>query len=208
MKFSVIVPAHNSGSYIRKCLESIKSQSFTDYELIVICDACTDNTKAIAQEYTNKVFEVDKRCSSAARNVGLDAAQGEWVLFCDSDDWYLHEFVFEQLAEKAGKENEDVLIFALIWRHIGYGTIRSPKGTIYPHTTNKCWRRSSIGDTRFNPGIKVGEDQDFFFTMLNKGIKMVEWDMPLYYYNYLFKGSKSEADHRTIESTKQYWSNH
>ena len=208
MKFSVIVPAHNSGSYIRKCLESIKSQSFTDYELIVICDACTDNTKAIAQEYTNKVFEVDKRCSSAARNVGLDAAQGEWVLFCDSDDWYLHEFVFEQLAEKVGKENEDVLLFSLIWKHIGYGTIRSPKGTIYPHVANKCWKRSSIGETRFSESVKTGEDQDFFFKMTGKGIKMVEWDMPLYYYNYLFKGSKSESDHRTIETTKQYWSNH
>ena len=208
MKFSVIVPAHNSGSYIRKCLESIKSQSFTDYELIVICDACTDNTKAIAQEYTDKVFEVDKRSSSAARNVGLDAAQGEWVLFCDSDDWYLHEFVFEQLAEKVGKENEDVLLFSLIWKHIGYGTIRSPKGTIYPHVANKCWKRSFIGETRFSESVKTGEDQDFFVKMTGKEIKMVEWDMPLYYYNYLFKGSKSESDHRTIETTKQYWSNH
>jgi len=208
MKFSVIVPAHNSGAYIRKCLESIKSQSFIDYELIVICDACTDNTKAIAQEYTDKVYEINARCSSAARNMGLNKALGEWILFCDSDDWYLHEFVFEQLAEKVGKENEDVLLFSLIWKHIGYGTIRSPKGTIYPHVANKCWKRSSIGETRFSESVKTGEDQDFFFKMTEKGIKMVEWDIPLYYYNYLFQGSKSELDHRTIESTKQYWSNH
>ena len=208
MMFSIIIPAHNSAKYIRKALDSVRDQSFKDYELIVVCDACTDNTKEIAQEYTTKVLEIDKHSSSAARNVALDIAKGEWILFCDADDWYLHEFVFEQLAEKVGKENEDVLLFSLIWKHIGYGTIRSPKGTIYPHVANKCWKRSSIGETRFSEGVKTGEDQDFFFKMTGKGIKMVEWDMPLYYYNYLFKGSKSEADHRTIEATKQYWSNH
>lgn len=207
MKFSIILPAHNSAEYIRKALDSIKSQSFTDYELIVICDACTDNTKAIALEYTDKVIEINAHSSSAARNAGLDIAQGEWVLFCDSDDWYLHEFVFEQLAEKVGKENEDVVLFSLIWRHMGYGTIRSPKGTVYPHATNKCWRRSSIGRTRFSVDVLMGEDQDFYFAMANKGIKMVEWDMPLYYYNYLRGGSKSEQFNRSVEQTKQYWSN-
>ena len=208
MMFSIIIPAHNSAKYIRKALDSVRDQSFKDYELIVVCDACTDNTKEIAQEYTDKVYEINARSSSAARNVGLNKALGEWILFCDADDWYLHEFVFEQLAEKVGKENEDVLLFSLIWKHIGYGTIRSPKGTIYPHVANKCWKRSSIGETRFSESVKTGEDQDFFFKMTGKGIKTVEWDMPLYYYNYLFKGSKSESDHRTIEATKQYWSNH
>ena len=208
MKFSIILPAHNSAEYIRKALESIKEQSFKDYELIVICDACSDNTKEIAEEYTDKVLEINRHSSSAARNAGLDVAQGEWILFCDSDDWYLHEFVFEQLAAKVGKEGEDVLLFSLIWRHIGYGEIRSPRGTIYPHVANKCWRRSSIGATRFPTAVRMGEDESFFFEMQNKGIKMTEWDMPLYYYNYLSKDSKSVLEHRSIEQTKQYWSNH
>lgn len=130
------------------------------------------------------------------------------MLFCDADDWYLHEFAFEQLAEKVGKEHEDVLLFSLIWRYIGYGKIRSPKGTIYPHVANKCWRRSSIGATRFPVKVRVGEDENFFLAMKAKRIKMVEWDMPLYYYNYLFEGSKSVGEQRTPEKTKQYWSNH
>jgi len=208
MMFSIIIPAHNSAKYIRKALDSVRDQSFKDYELIVVCDACTDNTKEIAQEYTTKVLEIDKHSSSAARNVALDIAKGEWVLFCDADDWYLHEFAFEQLAEKVGKEQEDVLLFSLIWRHIGYGKIRSPKGTIYPHVANKCWRRSSIGATRFPMEVRLGEDENFFLAMKAKGIKMVEWDMPLYYYNYLFDGSKSAGEQRTPEKTKQYWSNH
>ena len=51
MKFSVIIPAHNEESVISKALESIKQQSFTDYELIVVCDACTDRTKEIAEKF-------------------------------------------------------------------------------------------------------------------------------------------------------------
>ena len=189
-------------------LQSIRNQSFQDYEVIVVCDACTDHTKQIAESYGAKVIEIEGHCSAAARNAGLDIAQGEWVLFCDADDWYLHEFAFEQLAGKIGKEGEDVLLFSLIWKHIGYGTIRSPKGTIYPHVANKCWRRTSIANTRFPVSVKVGEDQSFFQAMMAKGLKIVEWDMPLYYYNYLSEGSKSVAVNRTIEHTKKYWSNH
>jgi glycosyltransferase involved in cell wall biosynthesis len=208
MKFSVIVPAHNEEDKIAKALKSIKTQSFQDFELIVVCDACTDHTKEIAQRYTDKVIEIEGHCSAAARNAGLDKATGDWVLFCDADDWYLHEYAFEMLADKIGKENEDVLIFTLIWRHIGYGTIRSPHGTIYPHVANKCWRRSSIGNTRFPEEVKVAEDNKFFNAMLAKGLKVVEWDMPLYYYNYLATGSKSTQLGRSAEHTKRYWGMH
>ena len=117
MKFSVIIPAHNEESVISKALESIKQQSFTDYEVIVICDACSDKTAEIARSYGAKVIDVDAHSSGAARNAGLDVAQGEWILFCDADDWYLHEYAFEMLAERVGSANEDVLIFSLIWKN-------------------------------------------------------------------------------------------
>lgn len=209
MKFSVIIPAHNEQAVISRALSSIEAQSFKDYEVIVVCDACTDNTKEIAELYGAKVIQIDAHSSGAARNAGLDNANGEWILFCDADDWYLHEYVFEMLADKVGRENEDGLLFSLIWKNMGYGPIRSPKGTIYPHVANKCWRRSSIGDTRF-PTVKdvVGEDGVFFDRMMAKNIKLIEWDMPLYYYNWLRPGSKSVAQGRNPERSKAYWSNH
>lgn len=209
MKFSVIIPAHNEQAVISRALSSIEAQSFKDYEVIVVCDACTDNTKEIAELYGAKVIQIDAHSSGAARNAGLDNANGEWILFCDADDWYLHEYVFEMLADKVGRENEDGLLFSLIWKNMGYGPIRSPKGTIYPHVANKCWRRSSIGDTRF-PTAKdvVGEDGVFFDRMMAKNIKLIEWDMPLYYYNWLRPGSKSVAQGRNPERSKAYWSNH
>lgn len=209
MRFSIIIPAHNEESVISKALESIKQQSFTDYEVIVICDACSDKTAEIARNYGAKVIEVDAHSSGAARNTGLDVAQGEWVLFCDADDWYLHEYAFEILAERVGRVNEDVLVFSLIWKNVGYGPTRSPKGTIYPHVANKCWRRSTIGNTRFptNTGV-IGEDACFWDKMTDKSIRISEWDMPLYYYNYLRPGSKSVQQGRTAIKTKNYWSNH
>ena len=209
MKFSVIIPAHNEQAVISRALSSIEAQSFKDYEVIVVCDACTDNTKEIAELYGAKVIQIDAHSSGAARNAGLDNANGEWILFCDADDWYLHEYVFEMLADKVGRENEDGLLFSLIWKNMGYGPIRSPKGTIYPHVANKCWRRSSIADTRF-PTAKdvVGEDGVFFDRMMAKNIKLIEWDMPLYYYNWLRPGSKSVAQGRNPERSKAYWSNH
>lgn len=209
MKFSIIIPAHNEQAVIFRALSSIRQQTFTDYEIIVVCDACIDNTKEIAKSYEAKVIEIDAHSSGAARNAGLDAAHGDWILFCDADDWYLHEYVFEMLADKIGRENEDALFFSLIWKNMGYGTIRSPKGTIYPHVANKCWRRSSIGATRFPPNREaVAEDSTFFDQMMKKNLKIVEWDMPLYYYNWLRPGSKSVMLGRNPERSKAYWSNH
>ena len=51
MKFSIIIPAHNAAEHIQNALDSVTEQTFTDYELIVICDSCTDNTEQIAKEY-------------------------------------------------------------------------------------------------------------------------------------------------------------
>ena len=82
--FSVIVPEHNSAEYMRKGLESIRSQAFADYELIIICDKC--NTKAemeIAYEYADVLIETNYGKAGLARNAGLNVARGEWILFMD-----------------------------------------------------------------------------------------------------------------------------
>ena len=100
MRFSVIIPAHNSEKFINKALDSIKNQTFRDFELIVVCDRCTDNTKAIAESYGAKTIDVDFGRDGLTRNAGLDIAQGEYILFLDHDDLYMHEFVFEEINKK------------------------------------------------------------------------------------------------------------
>ena len=58
MRFSVIIPAYNAADHIKKTLHSVKQQTFTDYELIVVCDSCTDDTAGIALGYADKVISV------------------------------------------------------------------------------------------------------------------------------------------------------
>lgn len=193
-RFSVIVPAHNSAGYITKLLDSIRAQSFTDYELIVVCDSCTDNTVETVKRYLNpddgdQLYEVQYSQDGQTRNVGLDHARGEWILFADDDDWFLHEYVFEMLDKVVGQNDEDVMMFGFIWKGMGYAC--NTMDRIFVAVWNKCWRRTSIGDTRFST-VPYKSDADFHSAMMQKHLRAVFWDMPLYYYNFLREGSMSK----------------
>lgn len=187
--FSVIVPAYNAEDHIRPLLKSIVSQTFDDYELIVVCDSCIDKTEEIARSYGAKVLTVNYNRDGLTRNAGLDAATGEWVLFADDDDWFLHEFCFQQLADNVGKHGEDALFFSYIDKVYGY--FRQLPYDLRIAVWNKCWRRSFIGDTRF-PCRHYWGDCDFHNKLMRKPHKFVFWDMPMYYYNFMRKGSISQ----------------
>ena len=198
MRFSIIIPAHNAEDRITKALESIKQQTFTDYELIVVCDSCTDHTEEIAQNYGAKTAAVEYGRDGLTRNKGLEMAQGEWVLFMDDDDWWLHEFVLEQLDKKL-KENKniDILCFSFIFKHWKYATPTGNNGQRWIAVWNKCWRRQFIRGTRF-PGIYSKSDIYFNERMMSKNPVILDWDMPMYYYNYLRPGSISEKAMRGV----------
>ena len=204
-KFSVIIPAYNAEKYIARCLDSVYNQTFKDFECIVIADSCTDNTAAIAREYGAKVFEVSVRNDGLSRNVGLDNATGEWVLFIDSDDYWLHEYVFELLVGRTEGSNADVIAFDMVWRHIGVvGAVSGRNGQLFPHCTNRCWKREFIGYTRF-PNVKPDSDAGFTTKLMWKHPKLDIWRMPMYYYDFLRDGSFSGELNRTAEQTKSYW---
>lgn len=201
MRFSIIIPAYNSESYIRKALDSIAQQTFTDYELIVICDSCTDRTQQIAEEYGAITKAVHNHCDGPTRSAGLDIAKGEYVLFMDDDDWWLHEYVLWQLDKKLTEENNpDVLCFSFIFKHWGYATPVRDEWIKqrWIATWNKCWKRKFIGQVRF-PNIPFKSDTHFNQNMINKGGRWVDWDMPMYYYNYKRKGSQTEQREGGIE---------
>lgn len=195
MRFSVIVPAHNSAAFIEKGLQSIKEQDFKDYELIVICDACEDNTVEVTRKYAEVVKITDFGRPGLARNVGIEAAQGEYIIFMDSDDWFLHEYVFTQLDEKLKEESPDILAFSFIFKHWMYAIPRGLKGDYWPAVWNKCWKTSFLKPMRFSADM-VGEDALFQANAMSRQPKVVDWDMPLYYYNYLRTGSISETRRR------------
>lgn len=91
-KISVIVPVYNVEKYLPRCIDSILSQTFTDFELLLIDDGSPDNCGKICDEYAAKdsrvrVFHKPNGGVSSARNLGLDKACGEWITFIDSDDY-------------------------------------------------------------------------------------------------------------------------
>ena len=184
--FSIIVPEHNSSSFMRKGLDTIKEQTFKDYELIIVCDSCTDNTVEIAREYTDKVFEINAKSAGVARNIGLDNATGTWVLFMDDDDWFLHDYVFEMLAARLKQTGANVLAFSFIFKGQGYA-----KCGKWIAIWNKAWRRSFVesGHYRF-PDWDHADDVGFAQQTHDKA-SFEYWDMPFYYYNFMREGSLS-----------------
>lgn len=90
-KISVIVPVYNTEKYLRRCIDSILNQTFTDFEVLLINDGSTDSSGAICDEYAKqdsriRVFHKENGGVSSARNLGLDNILGEYVTFVDSDD--------------------------------------------------------------------------------------------------------------------------
>ena len=88
---SVIIPVYNTEKYLRRCIDSVLAQTYTDFELLLIDDGSKDSSGIICDEYAAqdarvKVFHKENGGVSSARNVGLDHAQGEWITFVDSDD--------------------------------------------------------------------------------------------------------------------------
>jgi len=197
MRFSVIVPVHNTPEDLfKKALESVKNQVFTDYELIVICDNCNNDLVVIAQAFTDKIIITDYGCPGLARNAGLEISQGDYILFLDSDDWWLHEYVFGQIDEKLRQEKEpDMLCYSFIFKDWMYASPKSNNGNYFPAVWNKCWKRDFIKNLRFN-NQQTGEDFEFLCKAIRKGPKIIDWDMPMYYYNYMRAGSQSDKSRR------------
>ena len=198
-KYSLILPAHDAADRISKTLDSIRAQVYKDYELIVVCDACSDNTADIARSYGAIVEEVDFHNAGPTRSAGLDIATGEWILFTDDDDWWLHEFAFTQIDEQVS-DDIDLLCFGFIFKGIGYAAPIRKGGSLWPAVWNKAWRRTAIGDTRFPTAYP--DDWFFHVDMMNKGLRIKALDMPLYYYNYWRPGSVSYKCERDLRIYK------
>lgn len=112
--FSIIIPVYNVEAYLRDCLDSVLNQTFADWEAICVNDGSTDGSADILNEYAAresrmKVIAQPNGGLSAARNAGIKAAEGEYVLFLDSDDW-LEENALEVMS--ANLDGEDMLCFS------------------------------------------------------------------------------------------------
>ncbi len=180
---SIIVPIYNTAPWLRKCLDSICSQSYKELEIICVNDGSTDNSADILEEYAArdsriKVFTQKNAGLSAARNTGLKNATGEWITGVDSDDW-LYPGVYEK-AMGCINDAVDMVFFGVqnvdeagdILPHSSYFDLPaagvyslSSKKTFYLNVcfVTKLWRRSLIEDNhlRFPVGL-VHEDEAMY----------------------------------------------
>lgn len=120
--FSVIIPVYNSEDYISKCLESITNQNFSNYEIIIIDDGSVDDSLKICREYQNNnpkinIYEQKHKGAIYARNLGLSKANGEYILFVDSDDTIYNNMFLELSKIIKDNANLDMLMFCVAWQY-------------------------------------------------------------------------------------------
>ncbi|MBR1928498.1 MAG: glycosyltransferase family 2 protein [Paludibacteraceae bacterium] len=129
---SVIIPIYNSKQYLRECLDSVVKQDFSDLEILLIDDGSTDGSYEIASEYARSDSRIVLKSQghhgqSAARNLGLDIARGEYISFVDADDYINHDFISTLVREI--KDNDIV--------QCGYKRITN-NGKIIKQATAHC----------------------------------------------------------------------
>lgn len=127
LQFSFIIPVYNVEPYLRTCLDSLLAQDYKDWEAILIDDGSTDGSSEICDEYTGKdarfrVFHQSNSGVSAARNIGLENARGEWIWFVDPDDWIAKD-ALNRLGETIGSTNCDSMIFGIEYYDEKYNLI-------------------------------------------------------------------------------------
>ncbi len=164
MKLSIIVPIYNVALYLRKCVDSLLTQDISDYEIILVDDGSTDGSSDIADAIQSeakgteireadilastpytlhhtpeiKVIHQENAGLSAARNTGIAAAQGKYILFVDSDD-YLQPNVLGALMEQVERDNLDVLRFDYQnVRQTEAGEYEVFQPNKYPHQVDTC----------------------------------------------------------------------
>lgn len=180
---SVIVPVYNASKYLRPCLDSILSQSYPDFEVLLVDDGSTDDSGSICDEYARRdsrvrVFHKTNGGVSSARNLGLDQAQGEFVCFVDADD-VIPKGCFENLATSLSDDTDMV-----------FGGIRKFS------EENVCLEQISIESKMF---LDKSGCIDFFLPPVNS-----ESDWQRYLYNRIYRRAIIEKNHIRFNSKIHY----
>ena len=115
-KISVILPVFNCEKYIKKSVKSVLNQTFADFELIIVNDGSTDNTQNIINSFSDsriKIITQENQGPGAARNIAFEMAEGDYIMYLDSDDW-LSPDALEIAYTEATKFNTDLTFFQMI----------------------------------------------------------------------------------------------
>ena len=221
VRVSVVIPVYNCEAYLRQCIDSLRGQTMQEVEMIFVCDASPDHSldilrEAEAADSRIRVIAFEhNRGVSAARNAGIDMAQGEYVIFCDSDDW-VEPQMYERLYAMAKEKDADITFCRVFkdYAHkqenvpLGFATGRrfdrkAIRDTLIPamlsketdsddlplsgYTPRNLFRRSVIGAHRFREDIRYAEDLLFIIECMLDSDAAAALDEA--YYHYRFHGA-------------------
>lgn len=194
---SIIVPVYNAEKYLNRCIDSILSQTMTDFELLLIDDGSKDESGCICDEYAEedarvKVIHKPNGGVSSARNLGIDRAKGKYIIFIDSDDYWLLPDCLESLTLMMDKfgcdcvrgeylgvdEIGNVVVGPKVKRELEgrlltpyellrYGLAGEFFGVLF------VFKRSTIGDLRYDEQQSFLEDMDFISRFMTKALTCV-----------------------------------
>lgn len=195
---SIIVPVYNVEDYLKRCIDSLRNQTYSDLEIILVDDGSTDKSLEICETASREdkrvhVVHQKNSGSSIARNTGLDHASGEFVTFVDSDDHIEHETI-EKMLLLIQEHNLDVVEFE---RDDPNGTkafdnsfkietqeeaiLRTIKTSSF-QVWKRLYRTSLVTDMRFIPNI-IHQDVFYVIDLLNRIERIGHLDQALYKYN-------------------------
>ena len=205
---SIVVPIYNAEQYLRRCVDSILNQEYTDYELLLVNDGSTDASGDICEEYGDRdsrviVIQKENTGVSDSRNRALDRARGKYLQFLDSDDWItpdatrlfvraaeeygcdmvisdFYRVVGERLSPKGDIEEEGVLTREEFAAHM----MENPADFYYGVLWNKLYRRDIVEEHKLRMDTDISWCEDFMFNLEYIRYAKVFYALhaPIYYY--------------------------
>ena len=190
--FSIVIPTFNRAGFICKAIDSVLNQTFKDFELIIVDDGSTDNTKEVIEKYNDsriKYFYQKNKERSAARNEGIRKSAGEYITFLDSDDYYLPQRL-ENLYNGIISKGSPIAFFytgisfekdgVILEREEINNSFKSDKDFIVwgvIGTPQACLHRAIFNKHKFNENFHISEDMELWLRIIHDGYKLYFIDM-------------------------------
>jgi glycosyltransferase involved in cell wall biosynthesis len=180
--FSVILPTYNRAHLLPKAIQSVVDQTLRDWELIIVDDGSTDNTKAVVEKFQDEriryIYQENQE-RSAARNNGINQAKGTFICFLDSDDYFLEKKLERYHDAIHGQETTMLFYDALAFETAGkLGSFHLPlkeeEETLHEFllmnplgALQLCIPVTALQQEQFNPSLRIGEDVELWLRLAN-----------------------------------------
>ena len=219
LKLSIIIPVYQVEQTLRRCIDSVLSQSFTDWEMILVDDGSPDECPDICNDYSNNydkiiVIHTDNGGLSDARNAGINVANGEYITFIDSDDYLGDETLAKIMIIMYNHPEYDILEYPvfehfshlkkehhLTFENREYRDMRSywldAKTYCHTYAWNKIYRKSLFTSVKF-PFGKLFEDAYTLPLLLKKAKVVATTDQGMYFYTHNADGITVNADGKAL----------